>query len=537
MGWWFGRSLTFELVADETSPTVGFLISDASGKAISSDDGQQVIGYAAYGSSMRNAVEPLVTNFGVELFDDGTVLRAATTSAPVNIGDELGNSADNNVAPRVEREQASVRSVPSALRLTYYDPQRDYQTGEGRAVATEDSGAESQEQLAVVLGADDAKSLAQQVLGRTWAQRDKLTLRLPPSRLPLEPGETLELALNPASWIISKTTIDGFVVVAELFPAAAASVAMSGDGGRIVPSQDVVAGSVTVALLDLPNIGSSSNVPTVLLAASTATPGWRKGAVSITFGGQNLVAETAATKAVLGTAASALAAANTDLIDGQSAVEIVLLDTDQWLASCDDDALASGANLAALGREIIQFGSVISLGSGRFQLSRLLRGRAGTEWACGSHAAGEAFCLLQPLTIQAIELPAWSIGAEIAATIGGGTGATITFGAEGLRPPSPVNLIGELQPGGDLVLTWIRRSRQGFAWVDGVDAPLGETAEQYRVMITGAAGVIELTTNQPSLTVAGGELAAIGTGVVTIQVVQTGDFAASHPTQISFSLS
>lgn len=202
-----------------------------------------------------------------------------------------------------------------------------------------------------------------------------------------------------------------------------------------------------------------------------------------------------------------------------------------------DDALASGANLAALGSEVVQFGKAIPLGAGRFRLSHLLRGRGGTEWACNGHAVGEPFCLIEQSALQPVTVPAWSIGAEVAATVTGGAGASIAFAGEGLRPPSPVNLTAEIEASGDLSIAWIRRSRQGFAWIDGVDAPLGEATEQYRVLITGAAGTLEVLAGQPSLTIASSELAAVGTGAAGIEVRQIGDFAMSHPAQINVSIS
>jgi hypothetical protein len=537
MGWWFGRILTFEVEADDAPPTVGFLLTDASGGAIASEASQQVIGFAAYGSSIRSSVDPLVSNFGIDLFDDGTAVRAPTAASPLVIGDELGNSADNNTQPRLQREQVAARSVPAAFRLTYYDPDRDYQTGEARSVVGEDAGTEVQQELPAVLTADGAKSLAQQILARTWAERDKLTLRLPPARLGIEPGSKLVLPLKPTLWRVGKTTIDGFVIVAELHPTLGSVATVVGDGGRIVSNVDVAAGPVTLVLLDLPNVVSASNEPTVLLAASATTTGWKRSAVAISFGGQQISAETTRTKSLLGNAATVLAAADTSLIDDQNSVEVQLLNADQWLTSCDSDALASGTNLAALGSELVQFGSAISIGEGRFRLSHLLRGRGGTEWACGGHATGEPFCLLQSLALQSIALPNWAIGADVTASILGGAGTSILFAGEALRPPSPVSLATESQSNGDLSISWIRRSRQGFAWIAGVDAPLGEASEQYRVLLTGAAGTIEATADQPNLTVASTDLASLGIGPVSIEVMQIGDLAASHAAQLNIQLS
>jgi hypothetical protein len=134
-------------------------------------------------------------------------------------------------------------------------------------------------------------------------------------------------------------------------------------------------------------------------------------------------------------------------------------------------------------------------------------------------------------------LPGWSIGATVAATVTGGNGASIGFGAEGLRPPSPVNLAVERLSNGDLMIRWTRRSRQGFAWVDGIDTPLGEAREQYSVAISGSLSAIELTSDQSNVVVPGTTLASIGAGLASIEVRQIGDFAASRPAQLVINLS
>jgi hypothetical protein len=309
MGWWFGRILTFEIEADDQPQTVGSVLTDASAGAICSDADDAILGFAAYGRSIRSAIEPLVEIFGIELFDDGLVLRPPETDVAAVIGeDELGNSADGDAQPRMHREQLSVRSVPSTLRLTYYDQSRDYQTGETRAVADERPGIEAQQDLAAVLSAAEAKSLAQKVLARTWATRDKLTLRLPPNRISLEPGSIVDLPLSPSRWTVEKSVIDGFVVVAEMRPADVVGAAIPADAGRIVPNPDIVAGPVTLALLDIPAFGLSVSDPTVLLAAGAPTSGWKRRPVQISFGGQRVGVETARSKSVLGRAVTVLGA-------------------------------------------------------------------------------------------------------------------------------------------------------------------------------------------------------------------------------------
>ena len=429
--------LTFEIQADDVAPSVGAILSDTSGGFIDSDAATAVTGFAAYGSSVRSAIQPLVDAFGIELFDDGRSLRGTSSPEPLTISEtEFGYSRDSDRAPRFQREQMPARSLPVALRLSYYEPDRDYQAGEARATAGEEFGSEAKSELAAVLNAADAKSLAQRMLTRAWVKRDTVTLRLPPSRLPLEPGSMIELPFTPSRWTVEKTTIDGFVVVAEMKPFHAGTIALAADGGRIAPNSDAIAGPVSLALLDIPAL--SPNSPTLFLAASSPTPGWRRAHVDLTFVGQNIAVWTAARKSVLGSTATILPPADPASIDTASSVEVQLIDADQWLTSCDDNALAAGANVALIGGEVVQFGDVTPLGNGRFRLDRFLRGRGDTEPAIASHAVGEVFCLIEAGSLQSIGLPVTSIGKLVTAEIPGGASVSVTVRsrADGIASPS-----------------------------------------------------------------------------------------------------
>lgn len=529
--------LTFEVIADPEPPAIGAILNDATGGAVDCDAAQTVTGYAAYGRSVRAAVEPLVTSYGVDLFDDGTVMRGALDDVADYLdAAELGSSTDQQQASRIQREQLPARSLPAALRLSYYDPARDYQSGEARASASEEAGNEEQRELPAVLSAGDAKALVQQMLARSWAERDKLTLRLPPDRLTLEPGSQVELALSPRRWTVTKSVVEALVAVVELRPSWGPSLTIAADAGRVLPDNDVVAGEASLALLDIPDaLGQSPSGPTLLLAATTPTAGWKARPVTVTYAGQSVATQTARRKTIMGEALGVLGAAEPYLIDAANSIDVELVDADQWLTSCDDAALAGGGNLALIGGELIQFAEAVPLGSGRFRLARLLRGRGGTEWAANGHVEGEPFVLVERDTLQAIALPVSASGAEITATSGAAT-CRVMMSAESVKPPSPVRLGASVQANGDLQLGWTRRSRQGWPWIDEIDAPLGEAREQYRVTLSGTAGSAEFVSGEPQLTVDALSLAAVG-GSVTVEVRQIGDLAASRPAQLNITLS
>ena len=161
----------------------------------------------------------------------------------------------------------------------------------------------------------------------------------------------------------------------------------------------------------------------------------------------------------------------------------------------------------------------------------------GTEWAIGSHSAAETFLLIEAAALQPIALPSWTRNSSLTVTQVGGTGASDSaiVGAESLRPPSPVDLRAALA-GGALSASWTRRSRSGFAWVDEVDAPLGEPFEQYAVSLAGPSGTIERETETPAISLNAAELAVAGSGAATLAVRQIGGWAASRPAEINLTL-
>ena len=79
---------------------------------------------------------------------------------------------------------------------------------------------------------------------------------------------------------------------------------------------------------------------------------------------------------------------------------------------------------------------------------------------------------------------------------------------------------------GTTLVRWVRRSRLGWDWTDGVDAPLAEESEAYRVTIAPAGGTARVeTATVPALSLS----AADREGAVTISVQQIGSHGLSAP--------
>lgn len=93
-------------------------------------------------------------------------------------------------------------------------------------------------------------------------------------------------------------------------------------------------------------------------------------------------------------------------------------------------------------------------------------------------------------------------------------------------PPSPVHLKGTALADGALQLEWVRRSRSGCQWRDGVEVPLGEDAEAYAVRVLRAdGGTTAIDCPVPRLTLPPEH----ASGACRIEVRQIGTHGLSAP--------
>jgi len=530
--------LTFEVVADEGPVPAVDILSDSSGGAILCSASHLLHGYAAYGSTIGSAIEPLLDVLGIPLFDSGRQLVSPPTIALEPELDELGCGVGEQHRARSERSQAPAISLPASVSLNYYDPDREYQAGLARASVESISSAAANIELPAVLEAGLAKGLAETSLARRWAERDKLTLRLSQAYLDLRPGTLVCVAGQVDRWKAERVSIDGFTVAIELRPLYATIGALSADPGRVLPSQGVVPTPTTTTVAELPDDGSgTADSPVVVVAASNGGSGSRSVPLTVEVGGSEPMSLSATAAAVHGVALTTLGDGQAALVDRIGSV-VVALAGDAWLESRDLGALLDGANLALLGNELIQFSSALALGEGQFRLSGLLRGRRGTEWAMGLHQPGELFLLIERAALNPLRVTSAQTGARVRVTPRGladgqTEAAELVVTGEAMRPLSPIRLRAAFEPDGRLGCSWVRRSRQGWAWLDLVDAPLDCSVELYRVTVKRAAGALTVETTANTAEFAAGEVGALGPGNLEISVIQVGDLAVSRPAQLT----
>jgi hypothetical protein len=536
-------SLSFEVIADEGHVPVGAIITDLAGSVVSANCPTTVGGYAAFGDAVRGAVETLGSVIPFSVHDDGERLHIFENGgqAATIAEDDLGTARGEERSARLPLERRSASTIPETVSITYYEPSRDYQQGVQRARREGGARRETKLELPIVLAPEAAKHIAERQLDRIWAGRVTARVRLPWRRLDLVPGQQVIVAGSPVRWRVGAVTLDRMVIEADLVRLSEGGAVMAGaDPGRSLIQHDAPHGPTTLHLIDLPPIEAAvASTPHLVVAAAGVSGGWRRAAllVSTDAGASWEEAGVTAAPAIIGAADTVLSVGTACLIDEANSVEISLLNTAMTLTNANSAGLDAGRNLAMLGDELIQFRTALPLGGARYRLSGLYRGRRGTEWAMAAHAAGERFVLIERDTLATLSVPASTVQVMVMAVgIGDSPSppmATVMNPGQALMPIAPAHVRAERLGDGRIGLHWVRRSRDGWRWIDGVDAPLAEESERYRVSITPDIGAVEQVETTASTYL---YMPPSGASLIAVTVAQIGIFGASRPAQLMVNL-
>ncbi len=537
-------SLTFEVFADDAPVMAGAIAGALSGGAIGGVDGAMQ-GYAASGADARTALQPLVDIFGLTLRDAAAGLSLVAPGAVETMVTHAMRVARLNgkAETAVEQRRAVAQGVPLSLSLRHYDPARDYQAGVQKAVRGGVGRIAGAIEAPASIDTAAARALAEDRLAAAWAERSSLTVLCGWEALAIDPGAVVRVEGQAGRWQVRASEWEAMGVRLTLTRLTDAPArALTASAGAPVLQPDQPHGPTTLMLVDLPPVSDTpAAVPLVVVAAAGASDGWRGAALfSVTPGsGEAVPVGETALPARMGVVVTPPGDASALLVDQRNSMEVEMLA--DWMTPelADDAALARGGNLCLAGGELMQFGSVVQTGTRRFRLSRLWRGRRGTEAMMTGHAAGEAFLMIEAERLSALPadmLPVGGVLSMLAIGIGDAEPATaqcVVHGAA-LTPLSPAR---ESDGAGGAMLRWTRRSRAGWRWADGVDAPLGEEREAWRVTLRDGDAIVRVAEVaaaawQYGAAMRAEDAAAGHGGPLTAQVQQIGTFAIGRAATI-----
>ncbi|MGV3490136.1 MAG: baseplate multidomain protein megatron [Devosia sp.] len=433
---------------------------------------------AASGLAMRDGVA------GLELVRPDAI--AAVTLERDDLVKEDG--------PLSARRRPDPSETVARLAVGYIDRERDYLAGtatamrpEGQAVAGENTG--------LVLDAVSARGVAERLLRAVGTQRDTIEFALPPSAAALEVGDVIALEDEGEGPFEIAEIRDGFArrITARAVPPVLRAAVLSDRPARPAASPAPVAEPALIAAHLPPDPATPGQSRLLLAAYASPWPG--EVDVQLVATGARIARLTR--PAAIGELVSALAPGPLHKRDRQ-VVEIEL--SGGHLAPVDFEAALAGANRIAVETdagewEVLGFAEATLMAPGRYRLTDLLRGLGGSDVTMGAAAPGNRLVVLDVAAAVLPVEPDW-LGDELALRAfagrfdGTGTPFAAMLTLAPVLPLSPVHLRALRGAGGDITLSWTRRSRADAAAWAAAEVPLEHVPEAYRVTIFDGAEAV-----------------------------------------------
>ncbi len=484
-------------VAKLTQPVEGFVIADM--------------------QSARSSIEQLQSAFFFDAVESDGLLkftvRGGLPALTIN-EDQLVPDAASDSRRLLSITRAQELELPQRVVISYFNRIQNYQTGTQQSqrmvTASKDTFGLH---LPVVLSDQQARMIADQHMQTQWMERQRFSFDVSTRYIHLEPTDVVRVIENTITYTlrIISTQFDASGVlrikaVAEEPSLYDVYAKPTGSGSLLAETPVVTA--TNLQLLDIPALPSDPNDKAMIrVATSGKASGWRGAIIYRSDDGGSSYARwlDSTLTATMGNAITVLASGVSTVFDEINNVTVVIAG-ETTLSSATEIAVLNGANLALIGDELIQFKTVTLIEPGKYQLSGLLRGRLGTEYAVGTHVAGERFVFLDPSIVKEtfvsslLGLSRHYKPVTIGATLGSTTAQQFTYTGKSLKPYSPVHISGTRDGSNNLTITWVRRSRLGGAWLDGADVPLNEESERYEIdIIKLGAPVRTLTSTTPTV--------------------------------------
>lgn len=469
--------------------------------------------------------------------------------------DDLG-LVDAATGRVVKETRTQELEIPASCTVAYIDKDADYQQGSKtwrRPIAPR-ATMRSSNNLSIQLGGiamsgDDGIRIAQKALYQAWLERDPYAMVLPWTYLALDPADVIGIAFDDGSGAdmrLSKTDLGvDYSIAADALSEDGVAYSSTASGGesQFVPQTVPGPGLTKTIVFDLPLLRDVDS-----LGAGASRAYWAAGPLYETRwpGCRLLESADNVSYAQVGAASTAMAwgTVATALPDNPepwtwdtvTALKVYPAVGADAIESSTDLEVLNGANAMAIVRadgeaEVIQFVDAVANSDGSISISRLLRGRRGTDIFCAGHGLAETYVLLTRGTINGLAVALTDRGlTRYWKGLGSGQTQSSTpteieaTNARDLMPYAPVHIAAALS-GGDALLSWVRRTRIGGEWVDGGDVPLSEASEAYEVdVMSGPAGTVKRT------------LSGLGTPAATYTAAQATTDFGSMPASLTLQI-
>ena len=454
-------------------------------------------------TSIRTLLDQMAQLFLFDMVDSSGILKfVPRNSSPVGsltYADMAFNPTGEVTAPVTYKRMQSI-DLPRSVQLTYLSVDLDYNNyTQTTYIPTFTDGQDVILQVPLVLDHTLAKTLTEQILINAHLERQQFTFRTSyRNAVQFEPGDII-------------TIPDGNVRIIQMEEVSPAIIefvcCMAGYTGAPSP---IVVGGVTIGYTASSFVTSGQsaqipaptiNVPTSIgytdaffvdppvLSSTDTQP--RMFACINTHGATNWPGATIYRSMDNGLSYSQVASANQAGTWGVVSLATSSHDYHTWdndttitvqmkygsLASASDASVLSGSNLCMIGQECIAFGTATLVAPLTYQLSHLLRGRQGTEFAVSTHQANELFYMLDNSLVEIVGSDSQRNIPYLYKIVTNGSDqskvnpSTATIVGQNTIPWAPVLPLISQDSSSNLNISWVERPRYVNSLINGSDDP------------------------------------------------------------------
>ncbi|MFT3689363.1 baseplate multidomain protein megatron [Paenirhodobacter sp.] len=450
------------------------------------------------GQTARSALQTLILAYGFEALErNGKIvfrMRDGRVDAHIPI-DRLVVSDEHAV---LEYMRSPDVDTAGRMRIAYIEADGDFETRAVEAIFPDEEGnAAAGSELPLTLTRSQAQGTAERWLSEARVARDGAKFALPPSLGMFGAGDVLALPMEEGvrRYRVDRTERSDALSVEAV--RVEPSVYEPSDEAEDIPTPKPYSAPVPVTpvFMDLPLMtGNEDPISPHLAVSVNPWPGAVAVYSSVEDDGYALN-HTLSTRASIGVTLSPLLAAQPGLWDRGAPLRVQM--EYGTLESVSDMRLLNGANLLAIGDgasenwELLQFMDAVPVSKNIWDISLRLRGQLGTDakmpdvWPEGSRI------VLMDGAVEQVQMPASTRGLARHFRVGSARNpyddasyvhVVESFKGSGLRPLSPCHLRSAVSSEG-VSFKWVRRTRiDGDSW-EGLDVPLGEANESYRIRI------------------------------------------------------
>lgn len=455
-------------------------------------------------STARSALEQLSAAFFFDGRESDGVLefvKRGGASIATLTDDDIGCYEGDSVIELHEVERTQEEELPKSLTIRYANVNADYQTGAQHAIRQSVlNGTDVVVDLSIAMNDDEGKDIVDTTMFSIWENRTKYKHSTWLKHTKIDPADIITVDGKVLRVVSRSEGVNGIIElesVSELPEIYTGQIGAGVAGGH--SNQSIYIGGPTLSyLLDIPPLRDDDyDDYGFIWVADGVLDDWSGAALLRSPDGTTFdVKSTISSGGVLGQATTALGDwAGGNVFDETNVLRVEVSGT---LETKTELQVLNGANVAVVGDEIIQFKNADLVSTGVYDLSGLLRGRMGTEWAMDSHAINERFAIVASDSSKFIQVPTVDFNANriwasltLGKTIEHAVRTNITYAANNQKPLSPVQIgAGSAGYGTAWTINWVRRSRYRWQWLDGVDVGADEDSYDFEVAILDGATTV-----------------------------------------------